>query len=232
MKNTLLINRCRKQAVTWVALPTVIVAGWIYPPAGFLLLLCMLGAVGLSFFSGRSWCDWMCPRGAFYDIFFQKPGKGKPVPTWFRSPKLRYFMLGFIFVVLGSQLYFSWGDLDGMGMSFVLVLTMTTLVGIVTAFLVHPRSWCHICPMGTLASLFGKGKKPLYISDKCTSCNLCTQACPMGLTPHQGKEKGFLTDPDCIKCGSCTVTCNRHALHFTQGVPKADHQEKIKTRFT
>ncbi|AQS58219.1 4Fe-4S binding protein [Desulforamulus ferrireducens] len=216
MKNTLIFNRYRKQALTWVALPAVIVTGWVYPPAGFLLLLCMLGAVGLSFFSGRSWCDWMCPRGAFFDLFFQKPGLGKTVPTWLRSSKLRYFMLVLIFVVLGTQLYLSWGDLNGMGMAFVRLLTITTMVGIVLALLVHPRSWCHICPMGTLASLLGKGKKPLYISTKCTSCNLCTKACPMGLTPHAGKEDGVLTDSDCIKCGSCTVTCNRKALAFHQ----------------
>lgn len=218
MKNSLLLNRYRKQALTWFILPAVIIAGWIYPPAGFLLLLCMIGAVGLSFFSGRSWCDWMCPRGAFFDLLFQNPRQSKPVPSWLHSKKLRAFMLGLIFIVLGTQLYLSWGDLYGMGMAFVRLLTITTLIGIVLAVKVHPRGWCHICPMGTLASWFGKGKLPLYIHEKCTGCGLCSKACPMGLTPHRDKETGEFTDPDCIKCGSCTSACPRTALSFTKTV--------------
>ena len=216
MKNSLLLNRLRKQGITWPVLPAVIIAGWIYPTAGFLLLLCMLGAVGISFFSGRSWCDWMCPRGAFYDVFFQKFNQGKPVPDWLRSKYVRGFMLGLIFVVLGGQLYFAWGDLHGMGMAFVRLLTFTTLVGMIMAVKTHSRAWCHICPMGTLASIFGKGKKPLYISDKCTDCGLCTKACPMGLVPNKDKASGQLEDSDCIKCSSCVVACNRKALSFDE----------------
>lgn len=219
MKNTLLLKRLRKQAITWVFLPLVIIAGWFYPPVGFLLLLCMVGAVGLSFFSGRSWCDWMCPRGAFYDTFFQKINKGKPIPAWLRSKAIRIFMLCFIIVALGTQLYFSWGNINGMGLAFVRVLTLTTMVGIILAVTIHPRGWCHICPMGTLASWFGKGKKPLYVNEKCSSCGLCTLACPMGLTPSEGKDNGVLTDADCIKCGSCTAVCNRKCLSFDLSVP-------------
>lgn len=216
MKNIVLLTRIRKQAITWIVLPAVIGFGWVLPPIGFLLLICMVGAVGMSFFSGRSWCDWMCPRGAFYDVFFQKFNQGKPVPEWLRSNKLRTFMVGLIFTVLGTQLYFAWGDLYGMGMAFVRLLTITTTVGIILGLTVHSRGWCHICPMGTLASWFGKGKKPLFInSEKCTNCGLCTKACPMGLVPNRD-ENGQLTDPDCIKCGSCIVACNRKVLSFDQ----------------
>ncbi|GAB6158796.1 4Fe-4S binding protein [Desulfotomaculum varum] len=215
-KNLLLFSRYRKQALTWFILPAVIIAGWLYPPAGFLLLLCMFGAVGLSFFSGRSWCDWMCPRGAFFDLLFQNPQQTKPVPGWLRSKKLKVFMLGLIFVVLGTQLYLSWGDLYGMGMAFVRLLTLTTLVGIVLAVKVHPRGWCHICPMGTMAGWFGKGKRPLFIGEKCTGCALCAKACPMGLTPHLDKQTGLFLDADCIKCGSCTAVCPRNALSFSE----------------
>lgn len=214
--NNLLISRYRKQALTWFVLPAVLIFGWIYPPAGFALFLCMFGAVGLSFFRGREWCDWMCPRGSFFDILFQRPNQSKPIPAWLRSRKLKFFMLGLIFSSLGVQFYWAWGDIYGMGMAMTRLLTVTTMVGIILAVFVHPRGWCHICPMGTLASIFGKGKKPLYISDKCTDCGLCSQACPMGLTPNQDKEFGQLLDADCIKCGSCTTACARKALSFNE----------------
>ncbi|MBM7855510.1 polyferredoxin [Desulfohalotomaculum tongense] len=217
MRNKLLINRFRKQGLTWVVLPVVIAAGWIYPPAGFVLFVCMIGAVGLSFFRGRAWCDWMCPRGSFFDIFFLRVNKSKPVPSWLRSNKLRAFMLAVIFTVLGTQFYLAWGDLHGMGLAMVRLLTVTTIVGIVLAVFVHPRAWCHICPMGTLASWFGKGKEPLYISENCTDCGLCSKACPMGLTPNRDKETGRLMDADCIKCASCTAVCPKRALNFDTG---------------
>ncbi|MEG6615922.1 4Fe-4S binding protein [Peptococcaceae bacterium 1198_IL3148] len=216
-KNDLQISRFRKQAITWVVLPGVLIAGWLYPPVGFALLLCMIGAVGLSFFRGRAWCDWMCPRGAFFDIFFYRPHQSKPIPAWLRAKKLRYFMLGLIVVVLGGQLYFAWGDLYGMGMAFTRLLTTTTVIGIALALFAHPRGWCHICPMGTLASIFGKGKMPLFVNgSKCTECGRCSSACPMGLTPNGDKESGMLLDPDCIKCGSCTAVCARKVPSFEE----------------
>lgn len=125
-------------------------------------------------------------------------------------------MLALIFIVLGSQLFFAWGDLRDMGMAFTRLLTITTVVGIVMALRVHPRAWCHICPMGTLASIFGKNKMPLKISDACTSCGLCAKNCPMGLTPNGDKETGQLLDADCIKCGSCVAVCPVKALNFNQ----------------
>jgi NAD-dependent dihydropyrimidine dehydrogenase PreA subunit len=39
-------------------------------------------------------------------------------------------------------------------------------------------------------------------------CKNCARVCPMQLTPYdsRGQEIGYL-DPDCLKCGKCTLAC-------------------------
>lgn len=209
-------KRRRLQALTWLGLPLVAVGGWFYPPLGFLLLGCMAGAVGIAFYRGRAWCDWMCPRGSFFDLFFSKISLKKIIPPFFKSKATRSFMLGLIFVVLGTQLYLARGDLYGMGRAMVLVLSVTTTVGILLALVYHPRTWCYICPMGTLGNWVSKGKKPLLVGGSCTGCKACAKACPMQLKPYEHAVRGLMEDRDCVKCSSCVATCPHKALTFEQ----------------
>lgn len=207
-------KRRKLQSLTWVGLPLVTIGGWFYPVLGYLLFGCMIGAVGIAFFRGRAWCDWMCPRGSFFDLMFSKISPKKQIPSFLKSKAFRSFMLGMIFLVLGTQLYLAWGDLNGMGLAMVRVLTITTTVGILLALLYHPRTWCHICPMGTLGNWISKGKQPLMISESCVNCKLCSKACPMQLKPYEFASEGEKGDRDCIKCSSCVASCPKKALSF------------------
>ena len=208
-------RRRNLQFLTWLGLPLVAVGGWFYPPLGFLLFGCMLGAVGIAFFKGRAWCDWMCPRGGFYDLLFNKISPNREIPAFLRSTRFRGLMVGLIFVVLGTQLFFAWGNLNQMGLAMVRLLTITTIVGIILAVVYHPRTWCHVCPMGTLANWVAKGKQPILIDPSCVGCKICSTACPMQLVPYKYAAEGTMTDNDCIKCSSCIVSCPKQALSFT-----------------
>lgn len=205
-------KRKRLQSITWLALPAVIIGGWFYPVIGFLLFGCMLGAVGLAFSRGRNWCDWMCPRGSFFDLIFTNISRKIQIPSFFHSKAVRIFMLGAIFTAMGVQFYLGWGDLNAMGMALVRILTVTTLVGIILAVFIHPRTWCHICPMGTVAHWIAEGRKPLYISDNCSECGLCAKVCPMQLKPYSYKDEGIMGDNDCLKCSTCVASCPKKAL--------------------
>ncbi|NTW05526.1 MAG: 4Fe-4S binding protein [Peptococcaceae bacterium] len=207
-------KRKKYQFLTFVGLPLVAVAGWFYPVLGFLLFGCMMGAVGIAFFRGRAWCDWMCPRGAFYDLFFSKISPKKKIPAFLRKKWLRAFMVGLIFAVLGSQLYLAWGNIDKMGLAMVRLLTITTVVGILLALTYHPSTWCHICPMGTVANWVSKNKQPLLVDQSCTGCTACAKACPMQLKPYECSPEGIMLSNDCIKCSTCVVTCPQNALSF------------------
>ncbi|MEW5746777.1 MAG: 4Fe-4S binding protein [Nitrospirota bacterium] len=214
MLNAVKEKRSRLQMITWYGLPLVVVGGWFFPKLGFFLLACMVGAVGLAFSKGRSWCDWMCPRGSFYDLFLGKISAKREIPAFFRRKGFRVFMLVVLLSVLGTQIYLSWGDIDAIGRAMVTLLTVTTLVGAVLGVVYHQRIWCHFCPMGTLGNFIAEGKRPLTISSACTSCAACAKVCPMQLKPYQYRGNEVMGDNDCIKCSTCVAACPKKALLF------------------
>ncbi len=214
-------KRAKLQAYTWLGLPLVVIGGWFYPKLGFFLLACMIGAVGVAIYKGRAWCDWMCPRGSFYDLFLQKISKNKEIPAFFKKKGFRIFMLGMLLSILGIQIYLAWGNMDGIGIAMVRLLTITTTIGIVLGIIYQQRIWCHICPMGTIANWMSEGKKPLSINEMCIDCKVCSKVCPMQLKPYEYKESGVMGDNDCIKCSTCAVACPKKALQFDKELKKA-----------
>ena len=196
-------KRTKLQIYTSWVLPVVIIGGWIYPPLGFLLLLCMVGAIGIAFYNGRAWCDWMCPRGSFYDLFLNKLTTKHNIPSLFKTNWFRTVILSLLMTALGVQIYYAWGSAYGIGMAFVMVLTITTTAGIVLGAVYKPRAWCQICPMGTMANwISASNKKPLYVSEACKDCNLCAKVCPIGAIDGQGWKNPFA----CASYGCC-ATC-------------------------
>lgn len=200
----------------WVLL-TFLIAGMFYPAVGLLAIICMLAPVAVSFFKGRYWCGNFCPRGSFYDHILAKFSPQKPIPAIFRAKFFRVVVLLLIMTAFSLQMYFAWGDLAAMGMVFLRVILLTTLVGIVLGLFFHQRAWCAFCPMGSLASWSAERRKPLplMVSDACISCKLCTRVCPMQLAPYRakGSANGF-DAADCLKCGRCVDSCPKKALSF------------------
>ncbi|HWR89310.1 MAG TPA: 4Fe-4S binding protein [Dissulfurispiraceae bacterium] len=214
-------KRTRLQAVTWYGLPLVVVGGWFYPKIGYFLMACMVGALAVALYKGRAWCDWMCPRGSFYDLFLSKISVNRKIPAFFRKTWFRIGMLMLLLSVLGTQVVLFWGDWDAVGLAMVTLLTVTTSAGIILGIVYQQRIWCHICPMGTLSNFMSEGKYPLSIDDDCNSCKACSKVCPMQLTPYEYKPQGVLGDNDCIKCSTCVAACPKHALHFDADLKKA-----------
>jgi ferredoxin-type protein NapH len=207
-------KRKKLQSYTSVALPVVLIGGWTFPLLGFFLLLCMFGAVGIAFYRGRAWCDWMCPRGSFYDLLLDRLKRSDSIPAVFKTNSFRGIILGLLVTVLGLQIYHAWGDSVAIGRAFVRVLTVTTTAGIVLGAVYKPRAWCQICPMGTLASWLSRGQKqPLHVTEHCRDCKLCERVCPMQLKPYESKS-GYMHEGDCIKCSSCVAVCPARALSF------------------
>jgi len=194
----------------------VIVAGWRWPLLGFFIPLCMLLGMGIALFRGRKWCDWYCPRGSFYDTLGRSISPEKEIPRMIKGMPLRIGVLAALMVVMAAQLVKRWPDPAGIGMFFVMLLTITTTLGILLALFLHQRAWCFLCPIGTLSHLIGRSRKLLMIdSGLCTECGLCHKVCPVQVKPSAYKKKGVkaVKDGDCLVCGLCAAACPAKALH-------------------
>jgi ferredoxin-type protein NapH len=193
----------------------------LFPSWGSIALICMLVPVILAAYEGRSWCGNYCPRGSLWDNLLAKVNSKKEIPAWARTKFFRLFMVLFIFAVFGWQMFYAWPELSSIGLVFLRIILITTLVGLVLALVYSPRTWCSFCPMGTFAALVSEGKNPIIVDQHCVSCGLCARACPMGLEPNKAPNKLF-AHPDCIKCGACITSCPKHALQFVKGVVKRE----------
>ncbi len=218
MKYRFLKNRrAKKQAVSAVVFLALLAAGWRYSLLGFFIPLCMIAGIGIGLFRGRKWCDWFCPRGSFLDTLAAKASPRRRIPSFLKGLPLRLAVIGLLMAVMTYQLVRRWPDPAAIGSYFIAMLTVTTILAVIGAMLLHPRAWCCVCPVGTLANLAGRGKYPLRIdSDRCVECGRCRQVCPIDISPFsfkgEGREK--VRDGDCLKCGQCVAACPTEALRF------------------
>lgn len=204
--------RRRTAAFLWLSLPVVAIGGWFYPYLGYLVIPCMIAPIIVGIFRGRHWCGWFCPRGAFFDFIMRHFTPNRTAPPWIRSKAFRTGVLIFLMGMMTVQISMVWPDGRAIGRVFVLLLGVTTVVGIGLAVTFKPRTWCTFCPMGTMANWVSHGKRPLVVSEECKECAACAKDCPMDLTPYEGGP----AHADCLKCNQCVLKCPLDALSFQE----------------
>ena len=210
-------KRKLKQYGMAIVFIVILVFGWQYPLLGYFIPLCMLLGVGMGMFWGRKWCDWYCPRGSFYDALIQPVSAKKNIPPLFKKMYFRIGVFALLMLIMTVNLILRWPLASKIGLFFVSMLTTTTLLGIMLAFFFHQRSWCTICPIGTLIHLTGCARNQLKINSAlCVECKLCAKVCPVQIKPYLYKGKGIASvkDKDCVKCGSCVAVCLKKASYF------------------
>lgn len=195
----------------------ILIGGWFWPFLGYFIPLCMLLGIGVGLWRGRKWCDWYCPRGGFNDVFLKAISPKKDIPKFFKGLPLRIGFLSFLMVMMTIQIIKRWPDPYKIGMFFVILLTVTTILAVILALIFHQRTWCCFCPIGSLGNWVGRGKYPLKIDSKlCTECKLCYEVCPIQVGAYRYKKSGveIVKDGDCLKCQLCVVSCPKKALRF------------------
>lgn len=195
---------------------TTVAAGWAYPLLGFIVPVVMLSAIVVSLRKGRYTCGNVCPRGSFFDTFFAPFGGGKKIPGALRSSKARWSLFAGLMAFMALQISRNPGDPLHWGFVFWLSCAVTTAAAIGLGIAWQPRTWCAICPIGTLTATLGQGKEPLQIAPSCKACGLCEKSCPMELTIAAHRETGDLPHGDCLKCSTCTAVCPQKALSWSK----------------
>ncbi len=140
-------------------LPLIVIGGLFFPVLGYLVLAMMAIFLPLSFFKGRYWCWNLCPRGAFLDMVLSKFSLGKPLPKIFLKPWFRWLIFILFISFLVFRLMHTGGNIIFIGAVFVSMCIITTVISIVLGVSIKHRSWCAICPMGTLQEKIGKIRK-------------------------------------------------------------------------
>lgn len=205
----------------WILLIMFCVIGIFYPIIGLAALICMLAPSVVAIFKGRMWCGNFCPRGSFNDMLLSKISKKRSVPKFLKSTWFKLTFLAFVMGAFTLQIAFAWGSMIGISFVFVRMIVITTIITIILGIVYNQRTWCMICPMGTMAHYVAKlelvkskFRHVVFEKDKCTNCRICSKSCPIGVDVLSHKNTGKVTDADCLKCSVCVEKCPKKSLYI------------------
>ena len=190
----------------------VIALGWRYPLLGFVVPAAMTAGIIGGFMKGRWVCGNACPRGSFLDSWFSFVAGDRKFPHVLKSGMFRWTILSALMGFMVFRLFQNPTSFDHWGIVFWQMCVVTTIAAIGLGVRYSARSWCSICPVGTLASTAGKGKYPLQVSSTCKACGLCEKSCPMKLEVARYRHIGKSEEKDCIKCSECINSCPHNSV--------------------
>jgi len=189
----------------------------------------LLGVLGLSVVTGRSFCGWICPLGSLQDFFAnwsrrllggkerrrgikdtsKIPIKIQPqFDDWLRY--IKYFVLLAIILVSTFSLYPPLHSICPVRAIFSFHWD-TVLLGFVAVLFVlssmfNRRFTCkYLCPLGAVLTIFNKFSLIHLRVDqkKCVNCGRCDNECPVDIAAVPEN----LDSPECIRCLECLETC-------------------------
>ena len=170
---------------------------------------------------GAAFCGYLCPLGSVQDwigcigkkIFKKKYNRfvGRKVDNLLSY--MRYSVLLIIMVQTTRMLTLVFQRVDPYYALFhfwtgdVFISALLVLGAILIFSLFVERPWCRwFCPFGALQGIM-QLLSPWKIRknrELCTSCGMCSRACPMRIQIH---EMSAVLDTRCNRCGKCLAAC-------------------------
>jgi ferredoxin-type protein NapH len=203
----------------YLLLIAFVIGGFFDLRIGLIAITCMIGPIVASLFKGRFWCGNVCPRGSFYDNIAAKFSRKKKTPAFLKSVYFRTALAIFLIILFSTNMFKNWGNVHNMGMSVYRLIIVTTVIGIVLTLFFNHRTWCNICPMGSISALSATLRNPknksslLQVDNSCISCKKCERSCPMGIAAQDYKG-GALTHKDCLQCNECVYVCPKKSITY------------------
>ncbi|MDX9826334.1 MAG: 4Fe-4S binding protein [Spirochaetia bacterium] len=128
----------------------IAIGGIFVPILGLALAALMVTAIIMTRRKPRSFCSTLCPRGKALGYIMRGTTKRRALPKFMLSIKFRRLLCGsMLFCVIGN-LARTGGSIQGIGTVFWVLCVLSLSAGLILGFFFKPRSWCAICPMGTL----------------------------------------------------------------------------------
>ena len=191
------------------------------------LIQMLVARVILPFFLGNAFCSRACWTGFFFEITNSKKALPKGKKPMERKEWLAWgYLLLLIIVPLGIAFFHNPAENDELRRTWIIAENLFIVsVGFILTFFTGSRSYCRLlCPFITISGIFSRFSlfkiTPLE-SDNCTSCNACTNICPMLIDVRsQVHQKEKISDKLCIVCERCVSSCPEDILKLTN--KKAD----------
>jgi ferredoxin-type protein NapH len=188
-------------------------------------------------FSGRFFCGWVCPVGAFEDLLFRGSGPPRFRTRSLAIARLAIFALwvgGIAIVVARSGIprRVEFGFMTTRGVSVVdlggaiVLVSVLSLFALLTAIFGRRggcRSICWIAPFMQAGFTIGRwlhvpGIEIRYHAHApCGTCTICNDVCPMALSPRriaaaEAKGNPLYETTECILCARCVDHCPKSNL--------------------
>jgi len=210
---------CRKysQLLMALLLPVVIVGGYLCPRLGFIVVGLITLFMIIASKRGRFYCGWLCPMGAFHERFLSLVSRQKPILPLFKSTWFRWLLFIVMMSLMLTRLSLAWGDSKAIGNVFRMMWIISTGMAIGLGLYFKPRTWCTVCPMGSLQGVSSKNTYLLTVEEQCIQCKKCLRVCPISTYPgayRQEKGAGQVPSIECLRCSNCIMNCPKKALHF------------------
>ena len=198
-------------------LPLVVVGGYYWPKIGFTVVGLIALFMTIASRRGRFYCGWLCPMGAFHERVLSLVSRQQPIPAFFKTPWFRWGLFAVMMTFMASRLLAAWGSADAIGSVFRTMWIVSVSLAIGLGLYFKPRTWCSICPMGTLQGVSSSNTYLLSVDESCIECKKCEKVCPISTYPGAFRVAGGVgqvPSGECLRCSNCIVNCPQNSLSF------------------